>query len=140
LDNASTESPLIPVVVALILQDGAVLMCQRPETKIYGLRWEFPGGKVEPGETKEQALARELREELGIEAVIGEKYFNEIASYSNGMTYDITYFLVREFDREPINKEFNAIGWIDDLTLPTLQHLTGNDRILKQFYSQGIPR
>lgn len=114
-------------------------MCQRPQTKIYPLHWEFPGGKVEQGETKAEALIRELREELGIESSIDEEYFNEIASYSNGLTYDISYFLVREFDREPENKEFNAIGWIDNGTLPTLTHLSGNDRILRQFYEQGIP-
>ncbi|HYE75450.1 MAG TPA: NUDIX domain-containing protein [Blastocatellia bacterium] len=130
---------MIPVVVALILKNGAVLMCQRPETKIYGLHWEFPGGKVEPGETRAEALVRELREELGIEAEIGEEYFKEIASYSNGMTYDITYFIVRHFKNEPVNKEFASIGWIDRSLLPTLQHLSGNDRILKQFYEQGIP-
>jgi 8-oxo-dGTP diphosphatase len=131
---------MIPVVVALILRDGAVLMCQRPTTKIYQLHWEFPGGKVEPGETKPEALARELHEELGIDAQIGEEYFAEIASYSNGLTYDITYFLVHEFEPEPENKEFAAIGWIDEKLLPTLQHLSGNDRILKQFYELGIPR
>jgi len=117
-----------------------VLMCQRPETKIYPLHWEFPGGKVEPGESKPEALMRELNEELGIDATIGEEYFNEIASYSNGMTYDITYFLVRTFAPEPVNKEFAAIGWIDDATLPTLTHLSGNERILRQFYEHGIPR
>lgn len=140
MDNSSaTSASAIPVVVGLILRDGAVLMCQRPTTKFCPLHWEFPGGKVEHGETKPEALARELREELGIESTIGEEFFNEVATYSNGLTYDITYFLVREFDREPENKEFNAIGWIDSSLLPTLTHLSGNDRILRQFYEQGIP-
>jgi 8-oxo-dGTP diphosphatase len=131
---------VIPVVVALILRDGAVLMCQRPKEKIYGLKWEFPGGKVEPGESKPAALARELQEELGIDAQIGEEYFNEIASYSNNMTYDITYFVVRIFTPEPENKEFNEIRWVTNDMLPMLEHLSGNDRILKQFYEYGIPR
>ena len=131
---------VIPVVVALILRDGAVLMCQRPATKIYGLKWEFPGGKVEHGESKADALCRELHEELGIDAQIGEEYFNEIASYSNGMTYDITYFLVRMFTPEPVNKEFKEIKWVTNDTLPMLEHLSGNDCILKQFYELGIPQ
>lgn len=131
---------MIPVVVALILRDGAVLMCQRPTTKIYPLHWEFPGGKVEAGESKQQALERELREELGISSTVAEEFFNEIASYSNGLTYDITYFVVREFSPEPVNLEFNSIGWITEDVLPTLTHLSGNDRILSQFYLLGIPR
>ena len=114
-------------------------MCQRPKEKIYGLKWEFPGGKVEPGETHAQALARELREELGIDAQIGEKYFNEIASYSNGMTYDITYYIVRVFTPEPVNKEFNEIRWITNDMMPMLEHLSGNDCILEQFSELGIP-
>jgi 8-oxo-dGTP diphosphatase len=131
---------VIPVVVALIVRDGAVLMCQRPKEKIYGLKWEFPGGKVEAGESKPHALARELQEELGIDAQIGEEYFNEIASYSNGMTYDITYYVVRVFTPEPVNKEFNDIRWVTNDVLPRLEHLSGNDRILSQFYEQGIPQ
>ena len=115
-------------------------MCQRPATKIYGLKWEFPGGKVEHGETKADALCRELHEELGIDAQIGEEYFNEIASYSNGMTYDITYFLVRMFTPEPVNKEFKEIKWVTNDTLPMLEHLSGNDCILKLFYELGIPQ
>jgi 8-oxo-dGTP diphosphatase len=130
---------VVPVVVALIVRDCAVLMCQRPKEKIYGLKWEFPGGKVEPGESNTHALARELREELDIDAQIGEKYFNEIASYSNGMTYDITYYMVRVFTPEPVNKEFNDIRWVTNDTLPMLEHLSGNDCILKQFYELGIP-
>jgi 8-oxo-dGTP diphosphatase len=130
---------VIPVVVALIVRDGAVLMCQRPKDKIYGLKWEFPGGKVEPGETNAHALARELQEELGIDAQIGEKYFNEIASYSNGMTYDISYYMVRVFSPEPVNKEFHDIRWVRNDMMPMLEHLSGNDCILKQFSELGIP-
>lgn len=129
----------IPVVVALLLRNASVLMCQRPTTKIYPLHWEFPGGKVETGETNLEALRRELFEELQIRVHDAEEFFYEVAEYSNGMTYGITYYLIREFDGEPVNTEFQAIAWIDEATLPTLQHLSGNDRILARIYTEGIP-
>ena len=61
------------VVAALILKDGKVLICQRTQHQPMPLKWEFPGGKIEPGEHPEAALKRELDEELGIEAVIGQE-------------------------------------------------------------------
>ena len=63
------------VVAALIEADGKLLVCQRRRTDSFGLMWEFPGGKLEPGETPAQALARELQEELGVEAKIGPEMF-----------------------------------------------------------------
>ena len=116
------------------------MMCQRPSTKIYPLHWEFPGGKVESGESLEEALARELREELNIEIEEAEQWFFETASYDNGLTYDITYFLVWRFSPEPQNLEFNAIDWFTLDALKTLEHLTGNERILKKLYREGLPR
>src|ERR1700687_4042411 len=70
----SRKSELM-VVAALILRDSNVLVCQRRRDDSHGLQWAFPGGKVEPGEIPQEALARELREELGIEATIGRELF-----------------------------------------------------------------
>jgi len=130
----------IPVVVGLLLRNGKVLMCQRSAQKIYPLHWEFPGGKVEAGEELVQALRRELKEELDLEALSAEPWFEEVACYDNGMTYAITYFLVRDFVGEPKNLKFNELEWFDESSLKTAIHLSGNARILERIYREGLPR
>ena len=69
------------VVAALLRQDGKFLICQRPAHKARGLLWEFPGGKVEPGETMAQALARECREELGVTVAVEEPVAQVVHEY-----------------------------------------------------------
>ena len=69
------------VVAALIRRDGRILICQRPPRQSHPLKWEFVGGKIEPGETPEQALARECREELGIEVQVGGLFMEVTHDY-----------------------------------------------------------
>ncbi len=130
----------IAVAVGLLLEHGCVLMGERRAEKIYPLHWEFPGGKLEPGETRAQALRRELKEELGIEILQAEEWFSETATYSNGVTYDIAYFLVRSWDGALENREFERVRWVSQQELPTLLHLSGNKRILDRLLSEGIPQ
>jgi 8-oxo-dGTP diphosphatase len=130
----------VHVAVALMLWDGCVLMGERKPEKIYPLHWEFPGGKIEVGETALDALRRELFEELGIEVADAEMYFSETATYSNGVTYEISYFVVREWDREIANLEFNRIEWISEALLPSLLQLSGNKAILDRLMREGIPQ
>ncbi len=129
----------IPVVVALLLRDAKVLMGKRKPHKIYADHWEFPGGKVESGETLHDALARELKEELSISIDDSEEWFRETAQYADNMTYDIHYFLVRSFSDTLEDKEFAEVDWFGLSELPLLQHLTGNDRILQRIYAEGLP-
>lgn len=128
------------VAVGLLVKNGCVLMGERKPDKIYPLHWEFPGGKLEKGESTVDAVQRELREELGIEIKDSEEWFSEIATYSNGITYDISFFLVRSWQGEIMNHEFNRLEWISEATLPTLLHLSGNQRILERLMREGIPR
>jgi 8-oxo-dGTP diphosphatase len=130
----------VAVAVALIVSRNRVLMGRRRTTKLFPLHWEFPGGKLEPGETYEQALARELNEEIGIIAKVGECIFSEVVTYAPGITYDILYFVVRSFDGDIVNHEFESIGWFMCEELPHLLHLSGNDRILHQIAENGLPQ
>lgn len=129
----------IPVVTALLIKDGKVLMCQRRPDKLYPLHWEFPGGKVEVGESLLQALQRELSEELMITVSDAESWYEDTMTYSNGLTYHVTFFLVREFQGELVNTEFNEIGWFTTAELDFIQQLSGNLNILEKIAEEGIP-
>jgi 8-oxo-dGTP diphosphatase len=132
---------MIPIEVAtgLLVKDGKILMCRRREDKLYPLFWEFPGGKLEAGETPLQALQRELMEELMIVVTSAEVWFEDTMSYSNGLTYHVTFFLVREFEGEPVNTEFNAIDWFTASELDFIQQLSGNLNILEKIAEEGLP-
>ncbi len=98
------------VVAALILRDHKMFICQRPQNKARPLLWEFVGGKVEPGETREAALVRECREELGAAVTVGE-IFTEVTHVYPDLTVHLTLFFA-DFIEEPQCLEHNDIRWI----------------------------
>ena len=102
---------MIEVVAALIWQGGQFMICQRPAHKARGLLWEFVGGKVEPGETGEQALIRECREELAITVSVGEEFMNVVHEYPD-VTVHLTLFHATIAEGEPQKLEHNDIRWI----------------------------
>ena len=128
------------VVAALILrtrESGTeVLICQRKPDQPMSLKWEFPGGKIEPGEGPEAALARELDEELGISAVIGERVARVRHKYRNGGAVDLQFFAVREFSGEIENRIFNDVRWAAMESLPGYDFLAA-DLGLIQDLSEG---
>src|SRR5262249_50299021 len=91
------------VVAAVVWRDGRLLMTQRPPGGRLGLLWEFPGGKIEPGETPERALARELQEELNVLARPGETLAIETHAYPGGPDVEIT-FIACELDSPKLEK------------------------------------
>lgn len=106
----SLERPQnIPVVAAVIRRDGRYLVCRRPSAKRHGGLWEFPGGKVHAEESLEQAVERELREELGLETleVAPEP---RLAARDPGSSF-VILFLDTEADGEPVPREHEALGW-----------------------------
>lgn len=99
-------------VVAVLLRSGErFLLCQRPEQKAHGLLWEFAGGKVEPGETKRQALARECREELGVEIAVGEEFL-ELTHVYPEVTIHLTVFCAELRSGQPQALEHRALRWV----------------------------
>jgi 8-oxo-dGTP diphosphatase len=111
------------VVAALILKDGKVLICQRTQHQPMALKWEFPGGKIEPGEQPKAALERELEEELGIRAVIGQEVAQVRHQYRRGGVVELRFYEVHEFEGELENKIFKDIRWADLTDLPSYDFL-----------------
>jgi 8-oxo-dGTP diphosphatase len=99
-------------VAAAVIQrpDGAFLLAQRPRGKVYAGYWEFPGGKVEPGEPAPRALARELHEELGIDVETAYPWITRVFTYPHG-TVRLNFFRVTRWRGEPDPKEDQAIAW-----------------------------
>ena|SRR5438552_3403264 len=135
--------PLRLVVAALILRDTAgdgagveVLICQRKADQPMSLKWEFPGGKIEAGESSEDALARELDEELGIKAVIGRRVAQIRHKYRNGGTIDLQFFVVREFDGALENRIFNDVRWAPLADLPEYDFLAADLGLIRDL-SEG---
>jgi 8-oxo-dGTP diphosphatase len=111
------------VVAALIWQDGKVLICQRTRHQVMPLKWEFPGGKIEEGEQPRDALRRELDEELGIQAVIGDEVARIRHEYPSGSAIELRFYEVREYSGEMENRIFREIMWSDPETLPSYDFL-----------------
>ena len=99
-------------VAAAVLQrpDGAFLLAQRPQGKVYAGYWEFPGGKVEPGEAAERALARELHEEIGIDACTAYPWITRVYAYPHA-TVRLNFFRVTAWKGDPHPREQQAIAW-----------------------------
>ncbi len=111
------------VVAGIIVRDGKLLVCQRTRHQTMPLKWEFPGGKIEEGEQPRDALRRELEEELGILAKIGNEIARIRHEYPNGGMVELRFFDVREFQKEIENRIFKDIQWADPKDLPKFDFL-----------------
>jgi 8-oxo-dGTP diphosphatase len=114
------------VVAAVIKKDGKILACQRKKGDRHELKWEFPGGKLEFGENPREALERELIEELGIDAAIGNEIARYEFAYPNKTPIQLIFFEVNQYSGEIQNRIFAQLRWCDPLELPTMDFLEGD--------------
>ena len=124
MSTPESERPAVrQVVAALIRKDGKLLICQRTKHQPMALKWEFPGGKIEPGESALDALVRELDEELGIQAEIGPEVACIRHQYRRGNSVELHFFLVEQYQGELENRIFRDIQWASPKELPAYDFL-----------------
>ncbi len=124
-------------VVAAIIWDGErFLACQRPAHKARGLLWEFVGGKVEPGETKQAALIRECREELAVTVEVGDIFIEVTHKYPD-LTVHLTLFYARIVDGVPQRLEHQALRWITVDEIDSLPFCPADEQILQRLKKEG---
>jgi 8-oxo-dGTP diphosphatase len=117
---------MVEVVAAIIERAGEILIGQRQAEQSHPLQWEFPGGKVEAGETPAQALARELDEELGIRQAAGEEITRYQFTYPGRDPILLYFFRVRSFEGEPRNRIFHEMRWESPARLASLDFVEGD--------------
>ena len=126
---------MVEVVAALIWDGDRFLICQRPAHKARGLLWEFVGGKVEPGETKEEALRRECREELDIDLAVGEVFMAVDHVYPD-ITVHLTLFEATIAAGTPKRIEHNDLKWITPAEIPNYEFCPADEEILKRIRAE----
>lgn len=126
---------MVEVVAALVWNDDRFLICQRPANKARALLWEFVGGKVEPGESKEQALIRECQEELAITLSVGELFMEVVHEYPE-ITVRLSLFNATIAEGIPQKLEHNDIQWITIAEIPNYQFCPADVEILQKLINQ----
>lgn len=126
---------MVEVVAALIWDGDRFMICQRPAHKARGLLWEFVGGKVEPGETKAQALIRECQEELAVTLSVGDVFMKVVHEYPDIMVR-LTLFNAVIAEGEPQKLEHNDIRWITPAEIPQYDFCPADKDILQKLTTQ----
>jgi 8-oxo-dGTP diphosphatase len=134
-ENVSMNDTAILVTAGILVDGDRILVCQRHHLDHYGLQWEFPGGKVHDGEDLKSALRRELVEELGIEAEVGEEVFRLRHRYPDRYV-EVVFLVVRSFRGPVENRIFEAVEWVPRQVLPSYNFLEA-DRELVGRIAQG---
>lgn len=131
---------MIRVVAAILEQGGRLLICQRAPGQAFALRWEFPGGKMRPSESPRAALARELREELGVEARIGREAYRTRHRYAElGDGVQLTFFVATAPFPAPRNLIFARILWVRPAALARFDFLPADRLLVRRLMRGEIP-
>lgn len=129
---ANQFSPkLIEVVAGLIVREGRVLVCQRTATSKFPLKWEFPGGKIEAGESPTEALERELREELAIEVLESKEFTRHVHHYKDMPAVSLRFYQVLRYQGQVKNLIFERIVWARMQDLAKFDFLEGDLPLIK---------
>lgn len=123
------------VVAALIWDGDKFMICQRPAHKARGLLWEFVGGKVEPGETPQQALIRECQEELNVTVSVGEVFMEVVHTYPD-LTVHLTLFHATIAEGSPELLEHNDLQWITPDQIPEFDFCPADEEILARIIAE----
>jgi 8-oxo-dGTP diphosphatase len=130
---------MITVVAALIYSDGKLLVCQRKRGTSFAMMWEFPGGKVQSGETLERALTRELEEELGISATIGPEVYRTQHRYADlSDPIELIFFSAHIDPRSVRNLVFEKIDWRAPSSLLELNFLPADLELIEKLASGAL--
>lgn len=121
------------VVAGILERDGQILICRRRADQPHPLKWEFPGGKIEAGESPETALVRELREELGIESEAGQELMRYEFTYPGGKAIELIFIRTARWSGEIENRIFETIAWERSAALADYDFLEGDAPFLKAF-------
>jgi 8-oxo-dGTP diphosphatase len=119
------------VVAAVIIKGDKILVCQRTRHQTMPLKWEFPGGKIETGEQPRDALRRELDEELGIDATIGDEVMRIRHEYRTGNSVELRFYIVREYAKTIENRIFRDVRWAMRSELPGFDFLEADLKLVK---------
>ena len=131
MDSKPAGFALRLVAAALIVRGDEILIGQRRPNQPMALKWEFPGGKIEAGESPQQALARELDEELGITATIGPFVTHIRHNYRHGGAVDLQFFAVREFTGEIVNHIYHQFRWVRLEELSSYEFLAADRELIR---------
>ncbi len=126
---------MVEVVAALIWNNDKFMICQRPVNKARGLLWEFVGGKVEPGETREQALIRECQEELDITLAVTDVFLDVVHEYPD-ITVHLTLFNATISEGKPKLLEHNDLRWITPDEIPQFDFCPADEEILERILEE----
>lgn len=128
---------VIAVAAGIVCRNGRIMLCQRKDSGPEALKWEFPGGKLEPGETPEQALARELREELDIDARVGRIYDARLTRYP-GRDVLLLFYRCELVSGEPRCVDCSAVRWEEPTRLPEYDLAPADAQVAAQLASDAL--
>lgn len=126
---------MLQVVAGIIEQEGHILLCQRHRNSLrFPLKWEFPGGKVEHNESPENAMIRELHEELGIKVITLEKIEDYLFNYPQEDTFHLLFYKIIAFKNSLQNLQFETMTWVKKENIKDYDLLEGDLPFVKQTY------